>query len=135
RIGKDQSGGNGTILQSVSRWHGAQTHPTARAPERLLPRCLLKVIRNGSRPKPVNPTVFTFYPKTRSPPSLEASVSSLGDASTRSGGALLELRRQPQAALPARANWTNIFGYRLDLMSKPCLNPPYVVGVSCFCWR
>jgi hypothetical protein len=53
----------------------------------------------------------------------------------RSGGALLELRRQPKAALPARANWTNIFGYRLDLMGKSCLNPPYVVGVSCFCRR
>jgi hypothetical protein len=43
----------------------------------------------------------------------------------RSGGALLELRRQPQAALPARANWTNIFSYRLDfdgqVMSKSAL--------------
>ncbi len=37
---------------------------------------------DGSRPKPVNPNVFTFYPKTRLPPSSEASVSALGDAST-----------------------------------------------------
>src|SRR5260370_1757357 len=41
-----------------------------------------RVISDGSRPKPVTPTVFAFYPKTRLPPSSEASVSSLGDAST-----------------------------------------------------
>jgi signal transduction histidine kinase len=50
-------------------------------------------------------------------PRRKQAAARLATHRPRSGGALLELRRQPKAALPARANWTNIFG-RLDLMVK-----------------
>src|SRR5258708_25559166 len=63
-------------------------------------------------------TSLPFTPRPDCRPRRKQASARLATHRPRSGGGLLELRRQPQAALPARANWTNIFGYRLDLMSK-----------------
>jgi hypothetical protein len=123
RIRGEQSGGNETILQPVSCWHGGANAP------------------NGARARKITAEVPTegdtqwFSIETGEPDRLYLLPQDPIAALVGSKYQLLELRRQPQAALPARANWTNIFGYRLDLMSKSCLNPPYVVGVSCFCRR